>query len=104
MMSLLAKSFFDSLKLRERVGERVQAGLLKSPPIKILLLGQCVRVSGSGPETHTPTLSHRAQPLVATGMASLHPHPCRRPRYCNAAISIGACARLPGAKVAGILT
>src|SRR5713101_2660401 len=45
------------LSLRERVGERVQAGLLKSPRIKILLLRQCLGVSGSGPETHTPTLS-----------------------------------------------
>jgi hypothetical protein len=32
------------VKLRKRVGERVQAGLLKSPQIKILLLHQCVRV------------------------------------------------------------
>ena len=41
------------VKLRERVGERVLAGQLKSPRIKILLLHQCVRVSGSGAETHT---------------------------------------------------
>src|SRR5260370_6687010 len=43
--------------LWERVGERVQAGLPKAPRIQILLLRQCVRISGSGPETHTPTLS-----------------------------------------------
>src|SRR4029077_14836446 len=30
---------------------------LKSSRIKIVLLRQCVGVSGSGPETHTPTLS-----------------------------------------------
>jgi hypothetical protein len=43
------------LSLRERVGEK--AGLVKSPRIKIPLLRQCAGVSGSGPDTHTPTLS-----------------------------------------------
>jgi hypothetical protein len=45
-----------SLATRQSLGERVQAGLLKSLLIKILLLRQCVRVSGSG-ATHTLTLS-----------------------------------------------
>jgi len=45
------------LSLRERVGERVQAGLLKSPRIKILLLSQCAVVSRSAAETRTLTLS-----------------------------------------------
>ena len=44
-------------KLRERVGERMQTGLLKSPLVKILLLCQCVRVSGSGAQTLTLTLA-----------------------------------------------
>jgi len=35
----------------------VQAGLPKSPRIQILLLRQCVRVSGHGAKTHTLTLS-----------------------------------------------
>jgi hypothetical protein len=43
--------------LWERVGERVQAGLPKSPRIQILLLRQCVRVSGSGAKALTLTLS-----------------------------------------------
>ena len=43
--------------LRERVGERVQAGLPKAPRIQILLLRQRVRLSGIGPETYTLTLS-----------------------------------------------
>src|SRR5690348_1089739 len=39
------------------VGERVQASLLKTLLMKILLLHQCVWASGSGPKTHTLTLS-----------------------------------------------
>jgi hypothetical protein len=57
------------LSLRERVGQRVQTDLLKSPRIMILLLRQCICVSGGGPQTHTPTLSPSTRLRLRSGQA-----------------------------------
>jgi hypothetical protein len=69
------------LSLRERVGERVQGGLLKFPRIQILLRRQCVGGSGSGPETHTPTLSlvrERASRTSSPAIPLLHFSSCNQ--------------------------
>jgi hypothetical protein len=47
----------DSLKFTGEGGGEGEASLLKTPRTQIILLRQCVRVSGSDAETHTLTLS-----------------------------------------------